>query len=240
MEPPLNLPKGRTAVTVEEQTLRIDSVPAVIWLPPQPGPLVLLGHGGSGHKKYDRNIALGQWFASVAGIAALAIDGPFHGEREGATTEYQAKVAAEGGEVVVDRMVGDWKAAIEAAGQLDRVDTTRLGYLGLSMGTRFGLPLAAELKNQLRCAVFGKFGFEEANPYTQDLPRISARQVQAPVLFHMQWDDELFPRRGQFELFDTFATPHKQLVAYPGPHAQTDPTAPALWCDFICRHLRPA
>ena len=29
-----------------------------------------------------------------------------------------------------------------------------------------------------------------------------AGQVSAPTLLHVQWDDELFPRQGQFALFD--------------------------------------
>jgi hypothetical protein len=63
-------------------------------------------------------------------------------------------------------------------------------------------------------------------------PRISrdARLVSTPVLFHVQWDDELFPRDGQLELFE-------QLIAFPGLHAMTDPVAIDAWCTFVVRHL---
>jgi fermentation-respiration switch protein FrsA (DUF1100 family) len=61
----------------------------------------------------------------------------------------------------------------------------------------------------------------------------AARAVSAPVLYHVQWDDEIFPRDGQFELFDALASPDKRLIARPGPHAQTHPDDQASWQDFI-------
>ena len=57
--------------------------------------------------------------------------------------EYEDRIAAEGTEAVLDRMAGDWQAPLAALGDLGVVSASNGGYLGLSMATRFGLPLAA-------------------------------------------------------------------------------------------------
>jgi hypothetical protein len=41
------------------------------------------------------------------------------------------------------------------------------------------------------------------------------------------------PRDGQFELFDALASADKQLIARPGPYAQTHPDDQTSWQDFI-------
>jgi len=61
----------------------------------------------------------------------------------------------------------------------------------------------------------------------------AARAVCAPVLYHVQWDDEIFPRDGQFELFDVLASVDKRLIARSGPHAETHPDDEASWQEFI-------
>lgn len=64
-------------------TSRDGDVSSTIWAPNDENraPVVLLGHGGRGQRRADRH----QRFADVlnaAGIACLAIDGPFHGDRQ--------------------------------------------------------------------------------------------------------------------------------------------------------------
>ncbi|WTI72535.1 dienelactone hydrolase family protein [Streptomyces sp. NBC_00728] len=221
----------------------------MLWLPrspvASPPPLVLLGHGGSGHKRSERISRLGRWFASRAGVAALAIDGPHHGERVPGplpAPEYQARMAEDGIDVVLDRMADDWRAAVDTLGVLGLVDPGSLAHLGMSMGARFGIPSAATLGDRLRCVVLGKFGLRQApalHPGLQAPERMAAdaRRITAPALFHVQWHDELFPRDGQLALFDVLGSQDKQLMGHSGPHAETNPGAVVLWRDFVVRHL---
>jgi len=228
-------------VTVGER-----EVPAVLWAAAaNDAPLVLLGHGGSGHKTSPRQQALASRLVD-AGMAVGAIDGPAHGDRvQRAMTpaQYQAELAARGIQAVAHDMVDDWMAAIDAlrtAGATGR----GLGYLGLSMGTRFGLPLAAALGDELTCAVLGKFGVLQSaalNPGLHDATQLrrDAERVVAPTMWHVQWDDELFPRVGQFEMFDRLGSHDKQLVAFPGDHRTTPEYAVDLWIAFLAHHLDP-
>lgn len=223
-------------------------VPGTVWTPTTrsgpPLPLVLLGHGGGGHRHSDRIVALAAWFAS-AGYAAAAIDGPFHGERVRSPltpAEYQARVADEGIGAVLDRIAGDWVAATAQLAEAGIADGTRVAYVGLSMGTRFGLPAAAALGPSLRCAVFGKFGLESSAAFSPalhvpDRVRGDASRIAAPVFFHVQWDDELFPRSGQLDLFDAFAGADKELHAFAGGHGYTPLHGPGMWRSFVERHL---
>ena len=224
------------------------TVPGILWTPQQhdcPVPLVLLGHGCSGHKRAVRQLMLGRRFAGVAQMAAAAIDGPFHGDRVTEPLDrrqYQAMMAAAGVDKVTDGMVDDWCATLDALSGLDAIDADRVTYMGFSMGTRFGLPYVAAAGDRLRCAVLGKNGMRQASSmstavtmaarFAQDAPNI-----KIPVLFHVQWDDELFPRDGQFELFDRLGTPDKRLIAFPGPHSTSTPEAVQAWCTFVAHHL---
>jgi len=221
-------------------------VPTVLWQRNEGGaaPLVLLGHGGSSHKTAPRQQALASRLVR-AGLAVLAIDGPAHGERaaghEMAPGEYQADLVARGIEVVVRDMVEDWMAAVGAA-RASGATGRRVGYLGLSMGTRFGLPLAAALGDELTCAVLGKFGLSQGaalHPGLHDPTRLrrDAGQVVAPTVWHVQWDDEIFPRAGQLELFDCLRSEEKWLVPFPGRHGTTAHAAADGWVTFLVRRL---
>ena len=227
---------------------RSGAVPGVLWAPVTPArpPAVLLGHGGSGHKRSDRHIRMGRWLASAAGLAVVAIDGPHHGDRVPSPVNpaYQQMIVDEGIEVVMARMTGDWLATVSALAAEDLLDDANVSTLGMSMGARFGLPVAAALGSRLRCAVFGKFGLCQTGALhpglcSPGLMVTAARAISAPVLFHVQWDDEVFPRDGQFELFGALAATDKFLCARSGRHADTHPDDEASWQHFIARNARP-
>ena len=228
---------------------RTGTVPGVLWSPPAPASppaVVLLFHGGSGHKRSERVARMGRWLASAAGLAAVAVDGPYHGGRVPAPLEppaYQRLIAEEGIGRVTARMTADWLDAVAALAARGLAGEADVSVFGMSMGARFGLPAAAALGPRLRCAVLGKFGTRQALPLhpglcAPELVTAAARAVSAPVLYHVQWDDELFPRDGQLELFGALASAGKLLRARPGPHAQADPGDEACWLEFIRRNAR--
>jgi dienelactone hydrolase len=200
-----------------------------------------MGHGGSGHKRAERQLLLARCFAKEAGIASAAIDGPYHGDRVStllAPQQVQEIIAAVGSDKVTESMVADWSAALDALSQLDFINGDKVAYMGLSMGTHFGLPFVAAAGSRLCCAALGKngmlapTGMNMAPRFRQDAPKLTV-----PVLFHVQWDDEIFPREGQLELFDLIGSEDKCLVAYPGPHGGSAPAAVEAWFQFILRHL---
>jgi dienelactone hydrolase len=218
------------------------AVPGVLWSPRSAVPLatVLLFHGGSGHKRTERQLRMGRRLAS-AGLAVVAIDGPHHGDRVPAPltpSVYQQRIVDEGVEAVTARMTTDWLHVVSVLAGLRLADDAHVSVFGMSMGARFGLPAAAALGRRLRCAVLVKFGIRQAGQLHPGLmaPALitaAAQAVSAPVLYHVQWNDELFPRDGQFELFDALGSADKQLIARPGPHAQTHADDEAAWLDFL-------
>lgn len=221
-----------------QRVFRVDpdgrNVPAVIWTPVGghgPFPLVLIGHGGGGHKTDDSRLDLAERYTS-RGVAAAAIDGPWHGERERPGGELDD-------ERVVDQMVADWRATLDVLCALPEVDAGRVGYGGVSMGTMFGLPFVAA-KPRIRAAVFGLDGLRRADgsPVTiGDRLARDARSLTAPVLFLLQWDDELFERSGSLELFDAIGSADKRLLANVGLHHETPPHARAASTDFLVSQL---
>jgi dienelactone hydrolase len=219
------------------------AIPGVLWSPSVPsGPqaLVLMGHGGSGQKRNERMVMLGHMFAAEYGWYAAAIDGPVHGERGPVDdANHPAYRAMWQNPEVVQRMIADWRATLDALSQLDEVDSTRVGYWGVSMGTMFGVPYVAS-EHRIRAAVLGKAGMSGPSVVRSGIDRhfeAFAPKVMVPVLFVMQWDDERFDRSGQLELFDRLGSPDKRLHAYPGLHIDNGPEAFEVQAAFLARYV---
>jgi len=187
-------------------------------------------------------VLLGQMFAGDYGWYAAAIDGPVHGERgpvsdanEPAYRQMWQRPEA------VQEMIDDWKATLEALSTLSALDSTRVGYWGVSMGTMFGLPYVAS-DPRVRVAVLGKAGMSGPSVQRSGIDthfKTFAPRVTVPVLFVMQWDDERFDREGQLELFDQLGAQDKRLHAYPGQHADNGPESFEVAADFLKRYLEP-
>jgi dienelactone hydrolase len=224
-------------------------VPAIAWLPATPAPpraVVLVGHGGTMSKDSRFVTRLAGQLASEHGYATLAIDAPFHGERTPAAErdrsprqrrELLGPAAWRGRiESAAGQAVADWRAAIDAVQALDEVPGVPVGYLGLSMATRFGIPLAAA-EPRIRAAVFGLFG-QPASDTGAPLAR-AARQVAVPALFLLQWDDEVFPRADGLALYDLLGSRPKALHANLGGHFDVPLAELSQGADFLARQLTP-
>ena len=218
-------PVTSRGVTERRFDLMVDDhvVPGILWTPEDahaPRPLVLLGHGGSQHKRSPNILALARRVVRHLGFAAAAIDGPMHGDRvEGGTeltlADVQERIGSRSPEEARAIFRGgreDWKRTLDELQKVDGVGVGPVGYWGLSMGTIIGLPFVAS-EPRIDAAVLGLMGI------ASDSPARSARSIEIPILFLVQWDDELVKRDLAINLFDAFGTKHKTMHVNPGLHA---------------------
>lgn len=196
-------------------------VPTCLWLPQgQPRALVLACHGGSGHKESPAIQAI---VAALRpqGVAVLAIDGPVHGARaEGGDLDPMASRLRfrEAWKAGVGRftMAADFSCALDWAQRHPALAGLPVGYIGVSMGTAYGIPLLAA-EPRIQAAAIGLWS--TTYPESGHLEAQAAR-IHCPVWFTQQWNDEFFDRDGTARLFDAIGSHDKRLVAYPGPHVE--------------------
>jgi dienelactone hydrolase len=218
-------------------------VPGALWTPPEaegPRPLVLIGHGATDHKRAHYVLALARELVRRYGFAAVAIDGAGHGDRRARPDDddliiFSDFVSEWSRDTSTDDAVADWQATLAAVRGLPEVGDGPLGYWGLSMGTIFGLPLAAA-EPRIQVAVFGLMGFVGPTRFRMEA---DAPTVVCPVLVIQQWDDTLIPREGVFELFEALGSRDKRLHASPGDHAAVPAEEFVFSARFLARHLAP-
>ncbi len=215
-------------------------VPGVAWWPEEgaaPRPVVLLGHGGNMHKRSDYILSIARRFVRHKGFAAVAIDGPIHGDRSsGPEGDLQSRgVAGQAwwSDGSIDRMIEDWRTTLDALQSSDLVGQAPVGYWGLSMGTFFGLSFVAA-EPRVRAAVLGLMG---AMGSTKERQVQDAQRVACPALFLHQWDDELIPRDRALKLFDAIGSRDKRLHSHPGRHIEVPREATDASEEFLAAHL---
>ncbi len=233
-----------------------ETVPCVIWAAEgvrKPRPLIVMGHGGSQHKKTLGIRTRAGQYARELGYATLAIDAPGHGNRisrkEAArlAEEVGARVRGESKRPAMDparlkmmsqrskQVVPEWKAALDAAQELDFVGSEGpVGYWGVSMGTAFGVPFVAA-EPRIKCAVFGLAGLRPGATEFE----AAARSITIPLEFVFQWDDAVAPRENGIALFDAFGSTEKTMHINPGGHLGIPDSEGEAWKSFYMRHLTP-
>lgn len=197
-------------------------VPAIAWLPEDPRGIVLTCHGGSGHKASPGVLALARE-CQARRLAVLSCDGPVHGERraDGNLDPTAARASfREAWREGVGRtsMAEDMVAALDILQRRPELTALPVGYIGVSMGTAYGLPLLAR-DRRIRAAAIGLWSTSYAA--SEHLAGFAA-DVACAVWFTQQWNDEFFDREGTFALFDAIGSTDKRLVAYPGPHRELE------------------
>ncbi len=174
------------------------------------------------------------------GVAAAAIDGPVHGDRRpevgepgsGAVFLHFAQ-AWSSDDRMTDEMVADLMGTLDALQRLEEVGTGPVGWWGLSMGTILGLPFVAA-EPRMAVAVLGCMGM--TGP-TRARIEADAPKVTCPVLFLLQWDDELFARETAFALFDALGSTDKRLHASAGTHGEVPDEEFLASEEFLARYL---
>jgi dienelactone hydrolase len=191
-------------------------------------PLVLIGHGRTLHSRHAAPYAVARRLARRDGVAVALIDLPGHGERSSREDELPHGERRE-------LAAGDWGATLDGLLALPELESSRVGYWGLSLGTDYGLPFVAG-DGRVSAAVLGLYGTRSSRIGDTDALGL-CEQVRCPVLYVMQWDDGMFERSGQLDVFDAIGSEDKRMVVYPGGHDDTPDEGLRLAREFLVREL---
>jgi len=242
-------------VTERAFTIQVagEAVPGILWTPEGakgPRPLIVMGHGGTQHKRVDTLLARARSYARHQRWASVAIDAPAHGDRT--TPEAQAAARANIEARISGRQQGfspemaeqmarrtaqavpEWRATLDTVRTVEGVGEGPIGYWGVSMGTSIGVPfLAADPRPQ--CAVLGLNGLRAG----QDEFAKQAASITIPLLFVFQRNDELVNVEAGLALYDAFGSKEKSMHINPGGHVQIPAYEREDFERFFLRHLGP-
>jgi dienelactone hydrolase len=229
-------------------------VPGLHWLPEEasaPHPTVLIGHGGTQHKRVPNVLGLARKLVRELGYGVAALDAPRHGDRM--TDEQRQRMEAfraarreqpegrlppmpagrrEFMAGLAPQAVAEWRALLDDLAAEPRWEAGPFGYWGVSMGTAFGIPLLAA-EPRISAAVLGLNGLREDS----EQQRADAASITIPLLFLFQWDDELMTRDQGLALWDAFGSAEKTMHINPGPHVGIPPFERDAAVDFYRRHF---
>lgn len=234
---------------VIEREFRLDAFTGILWMPPtaapsSPAPLLLLNQpGGFGTRRmYPRLVARAR-AAAADGFASVTIELPGTGDRPPLPGAAQARVdlraALAAGEKpsddVIDRLilplvdaaVPEWQATLDAVLALPEIGA-KVGFSGgvIAVGVRLAVV-------EPRIAAAGLF----AGSYVPHSTMGEARRITIPLHVLLQWDDEGNDRQAALDLFDSFGSIEKTLVANMGGHTGVPAYAGEGAGRFFVRHL---
>lgn len=250
---------GTTEKGVTEERVDLpfegETVPGLRWRPEAatgPTPTILIGHGGTQHKRAPNVLGLARRFVRHLGVTVYALDAPNHGDRiadAGAADAQRARlersIAAGAGRMELSaddakamvarsrRGVEEWKALVDLLDGTGGHDG-RLGYWGVSMGTLIGLPFVAS-EPRVQAAVLGLAGMNEQLGGGRFAD--AAASLTIPILFLFQWDDELMSRESGLALYDAIGSAEKALHVNPGGHVAVPLFERDAAEAFFRRHL---
>jgi dienelactone hydrolase len=232
----------RFDVQVSDQT-----VPGILWAPvgaTGSRPLLLLGHGGSLHKRFEGLVRFAHRMVRNHGYAAVAIDAPGHGERIDEAQHARMREQFKDGFplsaeqltqwllATIPGAVAEWKATLDAVQALDYVGQGKVGYFGLSMGATLGIPFVAA-EPRVTAAIFGLAGLGT----DERAFGAAARSLTLPILFIFQLHDEVVPAELGLGLFRAFGSSTKTMHINPGKHIAIPPFEVDEYELFLVRHL---
>lgn len=212
-------------------------VTGALWIPPSKikDTLIVFGHGASGNRYQAPISSLANRFIEN-GYASISIDGPVHGLREIPPGGREAFAQELQSSSVIEDMIEDWKIAIKLSITKTNIAEQKIAYFGLSMGSIFGIPLLSALthhSSKVVVATLGLLGTTGAVKFLGHRFKTDASKITSPVLFLMQLEDELFPRDGCLDLFDSIGSSNKTLHANPGLH----PEVPTVEIDYAFQFM---
>ena len=220
-------------------------VPGIHWLPENPKekiPTILLGHGGTQHKRVVNILEMAQLYVTELGWAAVALDAPNHGERmteeqraaqrearaAGATRPRAAAGAGLAG--AAPKAVKEWKALIDDLQTNPAWADGPFGYWGVSMGCAFGMPLLAS-EPRITAAVLGLAGVRDETQLE------NAKKITIPLMFLFQSEDQLMNIDSGLRLWKAFASEEKAFHMNPGGHTGIPKFERKAARDFFQRHF---
>ena len=236
------------------------TVPGMHWWAEGKAPraTVLMGHGGFQSKEAPNIVAMARQFATERGFATIALDAPGHGDRRtpeqvrqqeetlrrlqsggrGERASQPSSPARPAPSTVEDdgrepRMVREWKALLDDL-HAEGTATGPIGYWGVSMGARYGIPLVAT-EPRITAAVVGLFGLLPDPTFRGHVAAISV-----PLLFLFQFNDELMTPQAGIALWEAFGSAEKTMHINPGPHVGIPVFERDSSLAFFGRHLSKA